>query len=131
MCIFCQIIEKTIPASIFYEDEATLAFLDIKPVNPGHALVIPKKHVANLEEISAADLATLIKVVKKVGKLLETKLGVAGYNLVVNNGSVAGQEIAHLHFHLIPRQANDGFKFFPTQGYKTGEKEEILKKLLS
>ncbi|MFA7377672.1 MAG: HIT domain-containing protein, partial [Patescibacteria group bacterium] len=60
MCIFCQIVKKEIPASIFYEDEIALAFLDIKPVNPGHALVIPKGHVANLEEISDSDLALLI-----------------------------------------------------------------------
>lgn len=131
MCIFCQIVKKEIPASIFYEDEIALAFLDIKPVNPGHALVIPKGHVANLEEISDSDLALLIGAVKKVGRMLKDKLGISGYNLVLNNDPIAGQEIFHLHFHLIPRFENDGLKLFPAGGYKMGEKEELLNKLLS
>jgi histidine triad (HIT) family protein len=130
MCIFCKIINREIPSYTFYEDEKTIAILDIKPVNPGHALVIPKSHVANLEEIEESDLAELILVVKKVGALLKDKLNVSGYNLVVNNDPVAGQEIPHLHFHLIPREKGDGLKLFPQSEYRAGKIEEILNKLL-
>lgn len=131
MCIFCQIIAGELPAHKVYEDEQVVAILDIKPVHAGHILVLPKKHVANLEEISETDLSAVITVVKKIGGLLKEKLNYAGYNVVENNDPVAGQEIPHLHFHLIPRLENDGFNHWAHQEYKLGEAEEILKKLKS
>ncbi len=131
MCIFCQIIEKKIPAKIILEDEKTLAFLDIKPVNPGHILIVPKKHYASIEEISEEDLCAVSLMLKKMGKRIKEKLGYKGYNVNLNNDKLAGQEIPHLHFHLIPRLANDGLKLWPQNQYKEGEAEEILSKLTS
>jgi len=131
MCIFCQIIAGELPAHKVYEDEQVVAILDIKPVHAGHILVLPKKHVANLEEISETDLSAVITVVKKIGGLLKEKLNYIGYNVVENNDPIAGQEIPHLHFHLIPRLENDGLNHWAHQEYKPGEAEEILKKLKS
>lgn len=131
MCIFCKIIAKEIPSYKIYEDDYSLAFLDINPVNPGHALVISKTHAATLEEIEADDLQKLILVVKIVGRLLKDKLGYAGYNVNISNDPVAGQEVPHLHFHLIPRQAGDGLMVWPHSKYAEGEAEEILRKLKS
>jgi histidine triad (HIT) family protein len=129
MCIFCKIINKEIPCYKVYEDEKTLAFLDIKPVNPGHTIVIPKEHYQNIEDISAEDFIAVMMTVKKIGKLLKDKLGVIGYNVHENNDLVAGQEVPHLHFHIIPRTAEDGLEHWPGGKYKDGEAEEIIKKL--
>ena len=129
MCIFCEIIAGSLPSYKIYEDEQVFAFLDIKPVHPGHVLVLPKNHAENLEEISPEDLQSLIVIVQKVGRLLKDRLGVSGYNLVVNNGAVAGQVVPHLHFHLVPRLENDGLKLFPQGEYAPGEAEEIRQKL--
>lgn len=129
MCIFCKIINSEIPCYKVYEDDVVLAFLDIKPLNPGHILVVPKNHYENLEEINETELAALILVVKKIGRMIKEKLGAAGYNVSENNGQVAGQEVPHLHFHIIPRHAGDGLGPWPRRGYQEGEAEEIIKKL--
>jgi len=131
MCIFCQIINNEIPSYKVYEDNQTLAFLDIKPVNPGHTLVVPKKHYENLEAIPAEELGALIFTVKKVGALIKDKLSAPGYNITENNDPIAGQLIAHLHFHIIPRHDGDGLKLWSQHNQKTVEAEEILKKLTS
>lgn len=129
MCVFCQIISQEIPCYEVYEDEKTLAFLDIKPSSPGHTLVVPKNHFRNFEEISEEDLTVLIMTVKKVGQILKDRLGVSGYNIVVNNGPVAGQIVDHLHFHVIPRQENDNLTFPSGRPYQPGEVEVIVDKL--
>lgn len=129
MCIFCKIIAKEIPSHQVYEDEKALVFLDIKPVNPGHLLVIPKKHYQNFEEISETDLQDLILVVKKMGARLKEKLGVAGYNITVNNDPVSGQAVPHLHIHLIPRHQGDGHVEWPQSSYAPGEVERIVERL--
>ncbi|MFA5023559.1 MAG: HIT family protein [Patescibacteria group bacterium] len=129
MCIFCKIINQEIPCYRVYEDDKVLAFLDIEPVNPGHILVLPKIHYQNFEDINETDLSALILTVKKIGKLLKDKLGVDGYNVHENNNPIAGQEIPHLHFHIIPRYAGDGLGHWPGKSYQPGEAEEIIKKL--
>jgi histidine triad (HIT) family protein len=129
MCIFCQIASGDIPAYKVYEDDKVLAFLDIKPVNPGHTLVITKAHYQNLEEIPAAELTAIMLAVQKIGRLLKDKLGVAGYNVTENNDPVAGQEIPHLHFHIIPRHAADGHLPWRQSAYAPGQAEAIIKKL--
>ena len=130
-CIFCKIVKGELPSYKVYEDENVLAFLDIAPVNQGHILVIPKKHYANLEEISNDDLCCLIKAVKKIGKALKQGLGIAGYNLQLNNGSVSGQIVPHIHFHIIPRKKGDELKLWPQGKYKEGEAEKIAEKIKS
>ncbi|MDD4900591.1 MAG: HIT family protein [Patescibacteria group bacterium] len=128
-CIFCKIISGELPSHKVYEDENVLAFLDISPVNPGHTLVVPKKHFVDLEDADEATLCAVIKAVKRVGLSIKNNLGAAGYNLGMNNGAVAGQVVPHLHFHLMPRQAGDGLKLWPQQAYGPGEAEEILQKI--
>lgn len=131
MCVFCKIISGELQSYKVYEDENVLAFLDIKPTNPGHVLVVPKKHHANLEEIAEADLAVLITIVKKVGRLLKDKLAVVGYNVVCNNDPIAGQVIPHLHFHVIPRHQGDGLELWHGHSCTPEEANEILNKLKS
>ncbi|MCX6794386.1 MAG: HIT family protein [Candidatus Falkowbacteria bacterium] len=131
MCIFCQIINNKIPSFKVYENDKILAILDIQPVNAGHTIVMSKKHYPNIEEAGEDDLTAIILAIKKIGHLLKNKLGVAGYNVTANNDPVAGQIIPHLHFHVIPRREGDGLKLWPTFGYGPGEREKILKKLLS
>lgn len=128
-CIFCKIIAGELPSHKVYEDELAMAFLDINPVNPGHTLVVPKKHFANLEEIDQETLCRLAAAVKKVGLSLKENLGAAGYNLGVNNDPVSGQLVPHLHFHLMPRTADDGFKPWPSKKYAAGEAEAVLNKI--
>jgi len=127
-CIFCKIIKGELPSYKVYENKSVFAFLDIAPVNPGHVLVIPKKHYSNLEEIPEKELIEVIKVVKKIGKIMKDNLGVEGYNVNENNDPIAGQIIPHLHFHIIPRNKNDNFKLWPQKNYKDNEAEKILKK---
>lgn len=129
MCIFCKIVSGEIPSNKIYEDDHILAFLDIRPVNPGHTLVIPKQHYQNLEEIPEAELQFLILAVKKIGASLKAKLKIEGYAVSANNDPSAGQEVPHLHFHIIPRHVGDGHKPWARGEYAAGEAEEILKKL--
>jgi histidine triad (HIT) family protein len=128
-CIFCKIIAGEIPSYKIYEDEKALAFLDINPVHPGHTLVIPKKHYANLEEIYNEELCDLIKAVKIIGKGMKDGLQAEGYNIQVNNDPVAGQIIPHLHFHIIPRIQNDGLHLWPQGKYEEGEADKVLEKI--
>lgn len=107
-CIFCKIIDGTLPAKKIYEDEDYLAFLNIAPNTKGHSLVVPKKHTDLFVNLSAEEAATLNKVVHKVAKQLVSILGTEDFNLGLNNGSISGQSIAHVHWHIIPRYAQDG-----------------------
>lgn len=129
MCVFCKIVTGEIPSYKIYEDDATLAFLDIKPVNPGHVLVIPKKHYQNFEEIDESDLQAVILTVKKVGAIVKNRLGVSGYNVHENNDPIAGQAVPHLHFHIIPRVEGDGFSHWHGSDYLEGQAEEMVRKL--
>lgn len=128
-CLFCRIIKGDVPAQRVYEDAQTLAFLDIKPVNPGHLLVISKRHSANLEEMEAADWQSLALAAQRLGRRLKERLGAPAYNFGINNGAEAGQEIGHLHIHLIPRFADDGHQSWGRQEYAPGDEEKIKDKL--
>ena len=128
-CIFCKIIAGEIPSYKVYEDEFTLAFLDINPVNPGHTLVIPKKHFANIEEADEETLCRVIKTVKKIGESLKKNLATPGYNVLENNDPAAGQVVPHLHFHVVPRNLNDALNLWPQKIYKDNEAQEVLNKI--
>lgn len=131
MCIFCDIASGKIPVKKIFENDLVLVFLDHRPISPGHALVIPKQHYANLEEVSEESLVAVSIALKKMGGLLKSKLGVPSYNIVENNDKVAGQDVSHLHFHVIPRSENDGLApHWPNREYTPGEAEAIIKKLL-
>jgi len=106
-CIFCKIIDGKIPSAKVYEDDKVISFLDIMPANKGHCLVVPKKHYETLLDIPNEDLANLIKTTKRVAKALSLSIGNGSYNVVMNNGKVAGQLVAHAHIHIIPRFKGD------------------------
>ena len=106
-CIFCKIVEGKIPSAKVYEDDKVISFLDIMPANKGHCLVIPKKHYESLFEIPDEDLAALFTAAKKVAKALSLSIGNGSYNIIMNNGKVAGQLVSHAHIHIIPRFKGD------------------------
>ncbi len=112
MCIFCKILAKELPASIVYEDELTMAFLDIQPINPGHVLVIPREHAAFLNDLSPKSAQQIIIVGQKIDQALrQSGLKCEGVNLFLADGEAAGQEIFHVHLHVFPRYKGDGFGF--------------------
>ncbi|MCX7944430.1 MAG: HIT family protein [Deltaproteobacteria bacterium] len=102
-CIFCQIVEKKKDAVIIYEDSYTLAFADIFPLMRGHTLVIPKKHFSNIYEIDEECATQLFKTTTKIAKKLKEILKPDGLNIHQTNEKAAGQEVFHIHIHLIPR----------------------------
>ena len=128
-CIFCKIIEKSIPSKVLFENDKNLAFLDIFPVSKGHTIVIPKNHYKNLEEIPNDALSELFEIVKKVSILIHKKLKVNGYNILQNNFRAAGQVVNHYHVHIIPRRNEDGkFKLYiPKKQAKEEEHDQILR----
>lgn len=106
-CIFCRIIAGEIPSHKVYEDDATLAFLDINPASHGHALVIPKEHAADLFSLSSDALAATAKTTQTVARLLQRGVRPEGINILQNNGPASGQVVFHYHVHLIPRWSGD------------------------
>lgn len=120
-CIFCRIITGELPCEKVYEDEHTLAFLDITPVNPGHTLVIPKMHYADMLTTPDEVLLRLMIVVKKVGQALTHGLGADGCNIGVNNGAASGQVVFHTHVHVMPRFLSDGHALWHGKKYQAGE----------
>ena len=128
-CIFCKIIAGEIPSFKVYEDENILAFLDIAPVNPGHTLIVPKKHYINMEEIPEGELVRLAIAIKKIGKAMKDNLRAEGYNIMENNDPISGRIVPHLHFHVIPRRQGDDLHLWSQGKYKEGEAEEVVKKI--
>ena len=102
-CIFCRIAQKQVPASYVYEDEKVIAFLDIKPLNEGHTLVIPKSHYESIFEIPVNLVAHLHGVTKRIALAVKKATDADGISISQQNGKAAGQEIFHLHVHVIPR----------------------------
>ena len=130
-CIFCKIVKKEIPAQIIYEDEDSLAFLDIAPVHPGHTLVIPKKHSKDIFDISEEDFSNVMKTVQKITPAVKEAVRADGINIGNSNGKAANQVVFHLHVHIMPRYEGDGFKMFAQGEYKEGEAGEVAEKIKS
>lgn len=127
--IFMKIIQREVPADIVYEDEDTLAFLDIHPNNPGHTLVVPKKPCRDIFDIDDETLAAVWRTVKKVARAVRDVTGAEGLNINTNNGSAAGQVVFHYHVHVIPRFANDGYRLWKGKEYSPGEAEKMAEKI--
>ncbi len=123
--IFTKIINREIPADIIYEDDVVLVFLDITPVNKGHALVIPKEPSKDGLEISPETLSHIIKIGQKIAISQKEVLGCTGVNFIMNNGKDAGQEVFHTHLHVIPRYEDD--KRFVTPSHTTYEEGDSAK----
>ena len=129
-CIFCKIAGGEIPSATIYEDEKFRVILDLGPASKGHALILPKEHFANIYELDEETAAAAFVLAKKMAGKMTEALGCDGFNIVKNNGTVAGQTVFHFHIHLIPRYEGDGVAL----GWKPGElteeqKEDILARL--
>lgn len=106
-CIFCKIANGEIPSQTLYEDERFRVILDLGPATKGHALILPKEHYANLYELPEELAGETMKLAKKMMQQMTDKLACEGFNLVQNNGDLAGQTVFHFHMHLIPRYQAD------------------------
>ena len=102
-CIFCSIIKGDIPSFKIYEDNDFLAFLDIAPGTKGHTLIIPKEHAATLEDLSDDKASKILVLAKKIVRAMKEVHGFTNYNIIQNNGKIAGQTVDHYHMHIIPR----------------------------
>ena len=122
-CIFCKIVAGQIPCFKLLEDANTIAFMDINPVNPGHALAVAKGHWPTVDVIPADVLAAVAGTAQKVAKAVIAELEPHGVNLLQANGPGAGQSVPHLHIHVMPRRPNDGVAL--NWEYKPGDKAEI------
>ena len=113
-CIFCKVVAGQLPCYKLYEDEHVLAFLDIGPLTPGHCLIVPRKHYARLDDIHEADAAVLAAIAALAPRLARAVMAATGanaWNLLQNNGQIAGQVVEHVHFHIIPRSEGDGLGY--------------------
>ena len=106
-CIFCKLANGVFPTNSIYEDDDFNVILDASPATKGHALILPKEHYANIYEMDEDVLGKAAKLAKKIITHEKEVLGCDGYNIVQNNGEVAGQTVFHFHMHLIPRYGND------------------------
>lgn len=122
-CVFCKIVNGEIPCYKLYEDEHTLAFMDINPANDGHALVIPKEHSRDLYAVSEAAISAVAVTARRVAIAVETTVKPEGMNLVQCNGEAAGQSVMHFHMHVLPRTVYDDLKM--NWGLSPGDKEAI------
>lgn len=109
-CIFCRIANGEIPSKTLYEDDKFRVILDLGPASKGHALILPKEHYADLYELPEETAGEVMKLAKKMTAQMTQRLGCEGFNLVQNNGELAGQTVFHFHMHLIPRYRDDGQK---------------------
>jgi len=126
-CIFCRIIAKEIPATIVYEDDEVLVFMDIGPIIEGHALVIPKNHYESVVETPDETVGRLHQVAKRIAHAQMNGLGADGVNIMQNNGAASGQEVPHMHVHVIPRYSNDGHHWnWKPRKYKNFDEMSIL-----
>lgn len=130
-CIFCKIIAGEIPSHTLYEDEQFKVILDVGPATKGHALILPKHHYANLYELPENLAADVIKLAKKMMITMTEKLECDGFNIIQNNGEVAGQTVFHFHMHLIPRYKNDGEILKYIAGEPSKEELAEIKKMIT
>jgi len=107
-CLFCKIISGEIPSKLVYEDDSVYAFLDIYPASEGHMLVAPRKHFSSFTDMGPEDVARLFEAARKITAAVEKAFSADGSNIGINNGEAAGQEVPHVHVHVIPRKKGDG-----------------------
>lgn len=127
-CLFCKIIEGSIPSKTIYEDELVKVFLDINPNTNGHCLIIPKKHIVTVKEVDNILTTHILEVEQKIYDLLKEKLNIKGLTIVQNNE--LGQEVKHYHVHLIPRYEDDNWNInFNQESLKDTDEvyQEIMK----
>jgi len=122
-CVLCKIIEGELPSFKIYEDSKFLAILDIHPAAKGHALIFSKNHYEHFTEVPDTLLVEWIKIIKKVATALVKATKSQSFNIIENDGRIAGQLIPHVHFHIIPRSKDDGIRIDKWTGMKYEDKE--------
>ena len=126
-CLFCRIVSGELPAVIVFEDENTVAFLDHRPLFPGHTLVVPREHYETLGDLPAKQVGRLFKNAQLLSRVVEDAMDAEGTFVAMNNR--VSQSVPHLHVHIVPRRRKDGLKgfFWPRTKYKDQEEMEIVK----
>jgi histidine triad (HIT) family protein len=125
-CIFCKILKGEIPSYKIYEDENVFAFLDITQGTKGHSLIIPKKHIKNVYELTDVDASNIFKIVPKISNALKESFDPIGINIISNN-ELPLQSVFHFHIHLIPRYKNDGMELSTLNNYGKVNSDEFEK----
>jgi histidine triad (HIT) family protein len=135
VCVFCEIVDQSAdasgdaPSTVVFADEVAVAFLDRSPLFPGHTLVVPRRHVVTLTDLSIADVGPFFERVYRVAAAVPHALGAQG-TFVANNNTVS-QSVAHLHVHVVPRTKGDGLRgfFWPRRKYSAGEADVVAAKI--
>ncbi len=110
-CIFCRLVAREIPAAIVYEDELTIAFMDLGQVTPGHMLVATRRHAATLADATPEEAAAVMRTAQRVAHAAQQAFDPAGLTLLQANGAAGGQTVGHFHMHVVPRHQDDGIGF--------------------
>ena len=121
-CLFCKIARGQVPSSVVLETDDAVAFLDLRPVNKGHVLLVTKAHHADLTDLPVALASQMGALLPRLCRAVKAASGAAGFNLIVNNGECAGQTVFHSHWHIIPRQPDDAVRWpWPHSEYSGDE----------
>jgi histidine triad (HIT) family protein len=108
-CVFCEIVAGTSPASLVYQDDTVVAFMDVQPITQGHMLVVPREHAVLMTDINETAAMRTFRVARRLASAARHTLGASGVNLLVMDGEAAYQDVPHFHVHVIPRYPQDGF----------------------
>jgi histidine triad (HIT) family protein len=130
-CLFCRIVSGEVPATIVYEDDNSVAFLDHRPLFHGHTLLVPRVHVETLGELPVSQVGPFFKTTQLLARAIEPALGAEGTFVAMNNR--VSQSVPHLHVHVVPRRKGDGLKgfFWPRTKYKSDDEILAVKKLIA
>jgi len=130
-CLFCRIVSGELPATIVYEDDDSVAFLDHRPLFPGHTLLVPREHVETLGELPIKNVGPYFEAAQLLSRAVESSMEAEGTFVAMNNR--VSQSVPHLHVHVVPRRRKDGLKgfFWPRTKYKSDEEMEEVKKKIS
>jgi histidine triad (HIT) family protein len=129
-CVFCEILAGRLPSSLVWQDEVCFAFMDIQPVNPGHVLVVPRRHVACLADLKPREGAHMFRAAQRIADAVRhSQVRCEGINLFLADGAAAGQDVFHVHLHVIPRYRGDGFGFRFGPAYGTRPPREELDRI--
>jgi histidine triad (HIT) family protein len=128
-CVFCDVIDGTVDAHVVWRDEVAVAFLDHRPVFPGHTLIVPTRHVVTLPDLDPAEVGPLFERVRMIAAAVPGALDAHG--TFVANNNIVSQSVAHLHVHVVPRRRKDGLRgfFWPRHKYDEGEADAVAARL--
>jgi len=125
-CIFCKIVSVQVPAAVVYEDDTIICFLDVNPLAPGHLLVVTRDHFTKLTDVPTDVSSKIGAILPVAGRAALEVTGAPGFNVLNNEGKVAGQVVQHVHFHIIPRNDGDGIGYrWRPRSYPEGEAAKL------